>query len=157
MNSSVITRAAGVICCWCCSLVMQSGTIRGGSIVFWKLKKIRGSKNWMIGFSNHQCSRALRRESGGSCPMPLEIRSWFKNKTKTVISSWKWRRTFLSIFWRSEYRISRFLAASWRAALTSLLALPYINRIWWAQDGPRMHITTSNSEIYIYIYIGIYK
>lgn len=76
-----------------------------------------------------QWSRALRIESVGSSTVPLEIRSWFKNKTITDISSWKWRRTFLSILRRSEYRISRFLAASWRAALISLLALPCSNTI----------------------------
>ncbi|CAL1397447.1 unnamed protein product [Linum trigynum] len=42
----------------------------------------------------------------------------------TVMSSWKWRLTFLSIFLKSEYLISLFLAASWSAAFTSLFALP---------------------------------
>ena len=77
-------------------------------------------------FINHQWSWTLRIESGGSSTIPLDIRSSFRNKTITVISSWKWRRTFLSILRRSEYLISRFLAASCRAALTSLLALPCI-------------------------------
>lgn len=78
---------------------------------------------------NHtgQWLRALRIDSGGFWTVPLVIRSEFKNKTITVISSWKCRRTFLSIDRRSEYRISRFLAASCKAALISLLALPCIN------------------------------
>jgi len=93
-----------------------------------------GVSSWVMGKTGtrlltayndtRQWSRALRSESAESSTVPLEIRSWFKNKTITDISSWKWRRTFLSILRRSEYRISRFLAASWRAALISLFALP---------------------------------
>jgi hypothetical protein len=41
------------------------------------------------------------------------------------MSSWKWRRTPRSIFLRSEYLISLFLAASCIAALTSLRAIPW--------------------------------
>lgn len=46
------------------------------------------------------------------------------NTTTTVISSWKCLLTPRSIFLRSEYRISLFLAATCRAALISLLAIP---------------------------------
>lgn len=43
----------------------------------------------------------------------------------TVMSSWKWRRIPFSIFFKSEYLISRFFAASWRAARTNLFAIPW--------------------------------
>lgn len=47
-----------------------------------------------------------------------------RNTTITVMSSWKCRRTPRSIFFKSEYLISLFFAASCSAAFTSLLALP---------------------------------
>lgn len=47
-----------------------------------------------------------------------------RNTTTTVMSSWKWRRTPRSIFFRSEYLISLFFAASCNAVFTNLLALP---------------------------------
>lgn len=75
-------------------------------------------------YKSFQCSKELLIDKGEPWIDPLEIRSWFRNKIMTVISSWKWRRTFLSILLRSEYRISRFLAASCKATLISLLALP---------------------------------
>lgn len=50
--------------------------------------------------------------------------------TTTVVSSWKWRRTPRSIFFKSEYLISLFFAASWSAAFTSLLALPWKHSRW---------------------------
>lgn len=49
-----------------------------------------------------------------------------RNKTITVMSSWKWRRTPRSIFFKSEYLISLFFAASCIAVFTNLLALPCI-------------------------------
>nr|GLL19135.1 hypothetical protein BVRB_6g152710 [Ipomoea trifida] len=51
-----------------------------------------------------------------------------RNKTTTVMSSWKCLRTPRSIFFRSEYLISRFFAASCSAAFTSLRALPCIEK-----------------------------
>ncbi|KAF9604575.1 hypothetical protein IFM89_008019, partial [Coptis chinensis] len=45
-------------------------------------------------------SKALRTDNGGPCTKPWEIRSWFRNKTITLISSWKWRLTFLSVLLR---------------------------------------------------------
>jgi len=51
-----------------------------------------------------------------------------RNTTITVMSSWKCRRTPRSIFFRSEYLISLFFAASCKAAFTSLLALPCMNK-----------------------------
>lgn len=55
----------------------------------------------------------------------LLIKDGFRNTTTTVISSWKCLLIPRSIFLRSEYRISLFLAATRSAALTSLLAIPY--------------------------------
>lgn len=56
------------------------------------------------------------------------IRFVSRNTTITVISSWKCLRTPRSIFFRSEYLISLFFAASCRAAFTNALALPCIER-----------------------------
>lgn len=47
-----------------------------------------------------------------------------RNTTMTVISSWKCLLTPLSIFFRSEYLISLFFAASLRAVFMSFLAIP---------------------------------
>ena len=106
-----------------------------------------------------QCSRALRTESAESWVVfmcPLAMRSWFKNTTITVMSSWKWRLTFLSIFLRSEYLISLFLAASWRAAFISLFALPWRQRETTQQDTvqqinlyPEHKESQSNKSYYI--------
>lgn len=48
----------------------------------------------------------------------------FRNRTMTVMSSWKCLRTPRSILFRSEYLISLFFAASCSATLISLLAIP---------------------------------
>lgn len=51
-----------------------------------------------------------------------------RNTTITVISSWKCRRTPRSTFFKSEYRISLFFAASCKAVFTSLRAIPCIKK-----------------------------
>lgn len=105
------------------------------ALYIWIFRHWRKKRKWiMFDFMIYKCSRSLRIERGGSCTVTLDIRSWFKNRTITVISSWKCRRTFLSIFLRSEYLISLFFAASWSAALISLLALPCNNRRSWAEN-----------------------
>lgn len=47
-----------------------------------------------------------------------------RNTTATEMSSWKCRRTPRSIFFKSEYLISLFFAASCSAVFTNLLAIP---------------------------------
>jgi len=51
--------------------------------------------------------------------------SWSIKITTTVVSSWKKRLIPLSTFLRSSYLISLFLAATFRAVLTSFLAIPW--------------------------------
>lgn len=65
-----------------------------------------------------------RERVGPRCVLALLTRLESRNTTMTVMSSWKWRRTPRSIFLRSEYLISLFLAASCSAAVISLLAQP---------------------------------
>ncbi|KAJ0511503.1 hypothetical protein HanIR_Chr11g0552831 [Helianthus annuus] len=55
---------------------------------------------------------------------PIFIKDGSRKTTTTVISSWKCLLTPLSIFFKSEYLISRFFAATRRAALTSFRAIP---------------------------------
>lgn len=55
----------------------------------------------------------------------LPSNSWSIKITTTVISSWKNRLTPFSTFLRSSYLISLFLAATFKAALRSLLAIPW--------------------------------
>lgn len=61
-----------------------------------------------------------------------------RNTTITVMSSWKCRRTPRSIFFKSEYLISLFFAASCSAAFTNLLALP-------CNEIVQMKVDTSSS------------
>lgn len=77
--------------------------------------------------------------------------------TTTVISSWKCLLTPRSIFFRSEYRISLFFAATWRAALTSFLATPwkqtfksYEQSSQWVNRGAKTNLAVAES-------IGIIK
>lgn len=64
---------------------------------------------------------------GDLTELALLMRFELINTTITVMSSWKCRRTPRSIFFRSEYLISLFFAASCRATFTSLFALPCMN------------------------------
>lgn len=66
----------------------------------------------------------LRDKVGPPTELALLTRLESRNTTITVMSSWKCRRTPRSIFFKSEYLISLFLAASCKAAFTSLRALP---------------------------------
>lgn len=66
-----------------------------------------------------------RERAGPRFVLALLTRLESRNTTMTVMSSWKWRRTPRSIFLRSEYLISLFLAASCSAALISFLAQPW--------------------------------
>lgn len=75
-------------------------------------------------FAHRLTPPPLTDKTGLPPPVPLLPLLEPRNTTITVVSSWKWRRTPRSIFFKSEYRISRFLAASCIAAFTSLLALP---------------------------------
>lgn len=68
-------------------------------------------------------------ENGQPLEELLLIRRGSRNTTTTVISSWKCLLTPLSIFFRSEYLISLFFAASWSAVLTSFRAIPYITKV----------------------------
>jgi len=62
-----------------------------------------------------------------------------RNTTMTVISSWKWRLTPRSIFLRSEYLISLFLAASCIATFTSLRAIPWWKEITFFKVGSKQY------------------
>lgn len=102
---------------------------------------ISDRRNWasMDEVVHNQWSKADLMERGCTCAFPLANSSWFMNRTMTVMSSWKCRRTFLSILMRSEYRISRFRAASWSAAFMSLFALPWTKRVcqsWYRKINP---------------------
>ena len=65
-------------------------------------------------------------EEGPLTELALLTRFESRNTTMTVMSSWKCRRTPRDIFFKSEYLISLFLAASCKAAFTNLRALPYM-------------------------------
>ena len=64
---------------------------------------------------------------GQQTELVLLTRFESRNTTITVMSSWKWRGTPRSIFFKCEYLISPFFAATFKAAFTSLLALPCKN------------------------------
>lgn len=73
----------------------------------------------------------LTEMPGNFTVLALLTRFESRYTTITVVSSWKWRRTPRSIFFKSEYLISLFFAASWSAAFTSLLALPWKKERRW--------------------------
>lgn len=73
----------------------------------------------------------LTEMPGNFTVLSLLTRFESRYTTITVVSSWKWRRTPRSIFFKSEYLISLFFAASWSAAFTSLLALPWKKERRW--------------------------
>ncbi|MFS7981967.1 hypothetical protein Hanom_Chr10g00957221 [Helianthus anomalus] len=65
----------------------------------------------------------------GPFMLALLTRFESRNTPTTLMSSWKCRLTPLSIFFKSEYLISRFFAASCKVAFTSLLALRSTHKI----------------------------
>lgn len=67
----------------------------------------------------------LRDKEGPLSELALLTRFESRNTTMTEISSWKCLLTPRSIFFRSEYLISLFFAASCSAAFTSRRALPW--------------------------------
>lgn len=66
----------------------------------------------------------LTERLGDLTELALLTKCESRNTTTTVMSSWKCLRTPLSIFFKSEYLISLFFAASCNAAFTNLRALP---------------------------------
>ncbi|KMT06934.1 hypothetical protein BVRB_6g152710 [Beta vulgaris subsp. vulgaris] len=60
-----------------------------------------------------------RDKVGPLAELALDIRFESRNTIITVISSWKCRRTPRSIFFKSEYLISLFLAASCNAVFNN--------------------------------------
>lgn len=90
----------------------------------WLLHQVAFSSMGARVFAGRLIPPPLTDKVGPLVELALLTRFESRNTTMTVMSSWKCLRTPRSIFFKSEYLISLFLAASSNAALTSLRALP---------------------------------
>ena len=119
---------------------------------FRKVRHLRPSSYVGVSVLLRMLAPPPRRERAGPrFVLALLTRLESRNTTMTVMSSWKWRRTPRSIFLRSEYLISLFLAAACSAALINFLAQPW--KIKYSMNHPQMmqlsfHLAVSYLHIF---------